>query len=372
MSRLLVLTVLLCTLFVSLSSANYFCMGEPDSIKKDQPCAGSEARCEYGTYCDDAGICSPSVEIGGSCLYNSDCVEGSQCQGVNGKKICVGYAGVGQTCDNNSTKIVPFCAPGYTCDEVEKVCTGGRVGDTCKNNGDVDVCSYTLKCKEGVCQGFDIDTNCTTTSECLPTLFCDESFDQPVCKPRKTSGSCREDHLSCAVGYVCVSDGQFDYDNARCVPERSRKVGQWCYSNQMDRYEHRVCESLRCGEYGFCAAGRSIYTVDEEYCAEDEVFTCQGLIFDDGNVGQCTPNPCYELEKTFGNCIQENCMQCDDPRCLHFEDYNPRGMPGQCYLNHCAEEYAKMRECNGTAQLLGSAFFAALVAFVAAFASRKF
>jgi len=336
------LTLLACLLIAATQTFGYdTCLSVPPNLAKGSNCGGAIS-CQFGLYCDTTAVCSTQIAVGSSCNFTSDCVFGSSCRGVTGQQICVANANPGDQCaPSNSNSTLPVCGGPLSC--ISGICTGGSVGDSCKQSTD---CSGTyVTCNNNLCTAVPNNGNCTNSQQCSPTSYCTATFfQQGICLPKITSGVCTSQD-QCAFSYICsklsVADTQ-----TQCLAAISKKDGEYCTA-------HGECVNKRCAN-NYCAKSPlGTCTSDDDSCAYDQFCGCSNIQLANG-FGTCTANPCWSKYQDFLTCFSQNCVSTDI------------SYAGSCVNKNCQKEGSAYQLCSPAGTLTVS-FISLLFTLIAVY-----
>jgi hypothetical protein len=190
------------------------CLSAIDSA----PCDFGQAIPDFYRHCH--GVLGPSVEVGGTCFGDEECVGGA----------CIG-ADCGGTC-------VAFASPGAPCRA-----SGGTPGETCDPT--VQFCDGTCQRKRG--QGAD----CTADEQCLFAFVCVDGKCADI--PRVKDGD-----VCSAMGPPC-QDGSYCDGNGLCAPQLAG--GQTCPTQQYACSDGNTCIAGTCAPW-LDTGGACVATVD--------------------------------------------------------------------------------------------------------------
>ena len=146
-------------------------------------------------------------------------------------------------CDDPTKPTCPLAPSGNTSGTCEPVPPPGQTnvlpGEVC--DGQNFLCINTTMCVNLICQGLKEGTECETTDNCAPGLYCDGSKNPSTCQKQLTPSS----STKCTVDGQCVNN--YFCNSGKCTPYSSLANGAAC--DPTDAYQ---CKS------GFCNANDSI------------------------------------------------------------------------------------------------------------------
>ncbi|MBN2694923.1 hypothetical protein JXR93_09695 [bacterium] len=342
--------------------------------------------CENGFKKDDNGceICECNEVI--SCMSDSDCPEGFECQIVNcidsdersnciGGNICIkkqieceinSDCARGEVCVDGFCKedicscpeiYAPVCGEnGITygnacyasCDNVIVLHEGECESPRCDSNDD---CEVGLQCIDGVCINYFCPSECQANSDCEEGFFCQpinclsaDGNSGTVCSP--IEDICYSDR-DCAFGEVCMflDYAQYGHCISQCEPV-------YCdlYCENGFKVDERGCQICECNEpqdvcYSDrdCPNGYFCEFLDGCYQDENGEIICI-------DYGYCVPessecrvdSDCPELPLPINclghwECLQNQCVPtCDQEVCSSDRDceYGQECVNGVCITNN--------------------------------------
>ena len=242
--------------------------------------------CAAGLVCGATGCITPgTVEQGGLCAYNADCVAPYICLWADKPYRCQPAAGLDEACGYDTD-----CAEGFSCSDADSICRpvcngesdcpegeacfGGLLAAagtrTCEPlAGEGGKCTLAVQCVDGlacidaVCAtAREVGANCTKSDECAGPLWCDlsknlctedgaegEACEVPVLQ---SNGACL-DGLHCALPCDPAADGL----TGTCVTDLAE--GAACERCAEDQRSN-MCQLLNvchggCGRGLECVAG---------------------------------------------------------------------------------------------------------------------
>ena len=236
--------------------------------------------CAAGLVCGASGCITPgTVEQGGLCAYNVDCVAPFICLWADKPYRCQPAAGLDEACGYDTD-----CAEGFSCSDANDVCrpvcdaqTECPEGEACSGGlfaaagtrtceplvGEGGKCSMAVQCDVGlgcidkVCAtAKQVGEDCMETDECAPELWCDPSNN--LCAEDGGVGDACEipflqSNAACQDGLHCMlpCDPNLDGLKGTCVEDLAE--GAAC-ERCADDQRPSVCQLLNVC-HGGCARG---------------------------------------------------------------------------------------------------------------------
>ncbi len=320
--------------------------------------SGCDAKTPAAEECNGADDdCDGSVD-------EDTCDDGNPCT----KDQCQGQAGCGhEPLSGTNCDDLDLCTLTDHCDD--GVCLGTPVacddGNPCTDDGcdgkngcvfennqagcdDEDPCTLGDTCKGGKCAGIPVECDCLTDADCKPledgnacngTLYCDTTGIQYLCKVApETVAECpapEGPHAACL--------------EATCAPE-SGKCGVAPAKNGFGCNDGDECTVGELCSAGECGGGAPLSCDDGNPCTNDSCVPGVGCKFtpnqakcDDGNacssVDQCSSGVCTGvswLDCSDGNaCTDDSCVPGSG--CVHASNVQPCDDGSQCTVNDACE-----------------------------------